>query len=100
MSCGQAKNTVPFQDPVAPAIFFYRDKNFQGPTLVLTGSCSNFATKGFNDQASSVIVKKGKWTCFQDHCYKGKPLGLGKYGYESLDTLGDDTLSSVRLDSK
>ena len=90
---------VPVQDPVAPVVFIYRDYNFEGPTLVLTGSCSNFVDIGFNDTASSVIVKKGTWIFCEHVDYKGKQITLGPGSYKTIDTLGNDVLSSVRLES-
>ena len=100
MSCGQAKNTVLIQDPVAPVIFIYRDYEFRGPTLVLTETCSNMVKIGFNDKASSVIVKKGRWTLSQhiENEGLGRQITLGPGCYKSLDTLGNDVLSSVHLD--
>ena len=90
---------VPVQDPVAPVAFIYRGYNFQGPTLTLTGSCSNLVNIGFNDKASSIIVKKGRWTLHQHANGKGRQITLGPGSYASLDTLRDAVLSSVHLDT-
>ena len=93
--------SVSVHEPVAPVAFIYSDYNFQGPTLTLTESCSNMVDIGFNDKASSIIVMKGRWTLSQhiEDEGLGRQITLGPGSYANLDTLGDDVLSSVHLDS-
>lgn len=92
-------STVPVQDPIVPVVFIYEDYSYKGKTLTLTASCSDFVTIGFNDKASSCIVKKGTWSFYEHVNYKGKKITLEPGCYPNLNTLGNDILSSVQLDS-
>ena len=89
--------SVPIQEPVVPVCFIYQDTNAKGPTLVATGDISNMVQVGFNDKASSIIISKGDWALFEHIDYKGKKIILGPGTYDNLHTLGNDTLSSIKL---
>lgn len=92
-------STVPVQDLIVPVVFIYEHYNYEGKTLTLTAICPNFVTIGFNDKASSCIVKKGKWSFYEHVDYKGKKITLEPGSYPNFETLGNDILSSVQLDS-
>ena len=89
--------SIPIQEPVVPVCFIYRDYNLKGPTFVATGDVPNMIAAGFNDKASSMVVSKGDWALFEHVDYKGKKIVLGPGTYNNLDTLGNDTLSSLKL---
>ena len=88
--------SIPIQDPVRPVCFIYQDVDMKGPTFVATGSVPDMVKAGFNDKASSIIVSKGQWALYEDINFKGKNIILGPGTYNNLDTLGNDSLSSIQ----
>ena len=90
-------SSFPINDTVTPVILIYEHCNYKGRTLVLTGNQANFVTIGFNDKASSAIILKGSWQLFEHIDFNGKALTLHPGQYDNLHTLGNDTLSSVKL---
>ena len=96
----QLKMSVPVQKPVVPVCFVYQDALMKGATFVVTGDIPDLTKVGFNDKASSIIVSKGDWALYEDIDYKGKMMILGPGTYDNLRTLGNDTLSSIKLQLK
>ena len=89
--------SVPVQQPVVPACFIYVDVSYKGATFVATGDVPNLVKVGFNDKASSIIISKGDWALYEHVDYKGKKIILGPGKYDNLHTLGNDILSSIKL---
>ena len=90
--------SIPIEDPVIPVCFIYKDYNTKGKTLVVTKDISDFRAVGFNDKASSCIISKGEWAFYEHINYEGKKIVLGPGTYTNLYTLGNDTVSSVKLE--
>ena len=81
----------------AAEITFFEGEGFQGQRVIVTGSVQNFASAGFNDRASSVIVREGSWEICDDAFYRGNCVMLQPGQYRSLrDTGLNDRVSSVR----
>ena len=78
-------------------VSLYEDDNFAGREVVVSGSQANLMSQGFNDKASSVIVRRGRWQLCTDAEFRGHCLTLGPGAYPSLSRMGmNDQLSSVR----
>ncbi len=81
----------------AAQITFYEEDHFRGRTFATSQSVSNFKNAGFNDQASSVVVERGRWEVCDDSKFRGRCVVLRRGSYDSLTNLGlDNRISSVR----
>ena len=79
------------------AILLFEDGNYQGRMTVLYGSHSNLPWIDFNDQISSIIITGGSWRVFDHSDYQGASSTLGQGQYPTLASIGNDRISSVRL---
>lgn len=78
-------------------ITFYENDNYRGRAFTATRQVNNFASVGFNDRASSAIVKAGRWQVCDDANFGGHCVVLRPGNYASLQGMGlNDRLSSVR----
>jgi hypothetical protein len=81
------------------AIVLFEDANFAGTTYTVEGqrNVDNLSSAGFNDRASSVVVKGGLWQLCSDARYQGQCVTVGPGRYPSLQEQGlNDAISSVR----
>lgn len=79
----------------APAIVFYEHSNGNGRELPLSAAVANFHDAGFNDEASSVEVFRGRWQLCRDAGFGGECIVLGP-GRHELQGRWNDAVSSVR----
>lgn len=78
-------------------IVLYEHDNYGGRSYAANRSISNLADGGFNDQASSAIVRGGRWQVCADAYFGGRCETLGPGEYASLQSMGfNDAVSSVR----
>jgi Beta/Gamma crystallin len=78
-------------------IVLYENDNFDGRSYRATYSVSNLNDGGFNDKASSVTVRGGRWQLCDDAYFRGSCVTLGPGEYSSLRAMGmNDKVSSVR----
>jgi len=92
-----AATCVFFAAQTAAQITFYERDDFRGRTFSTDRQVLNFAERGFNDRASSVIVDRGSWEACSDERFGGKCVVLRRGSYKSLSVLGmNDKISSVR----
>jgi len=81
----------------AQQITLYEHDNFNGRTLSATDTVQNLADTGFNDRASSAVVRGGRWQLCSDAYFRGNCVTLGPGNYTSLREMGmNDRVSSVR----
>jgi hypothetical protein len=81
----------------AQQIALFEHDNFSGRTLAADHSVQNLQTTGFNDLASSAVVRGGSWQVCSDAYFRGKGVTLGPGIYPSLRAMGlNDRVSSVR----
>jgi hypothetical protein len=85
----------------AAEITLFEHDNFGGRTLPSNGNIPNLANSGFNDVASSAVVRSGTWQVCDDAYFRGRCVTLNPGRYPSLGQMGmNDRISSVReLDS-
>jgi hypothetical protein len=88
----------PRPPPAARAdLVLYERDNFAGRSLGVAHEIGNFASVGFNDIASSLLIRSGRWLLCSDAGFQGRCVTLGPGRYPSLRTMGlNDQLSSVR----
>ena len=90
---------APAPPPVqAGQVVFYEHDGFQGRTFTADGPVANFSNRGFNDRASSAVVRGERAEVCEDAAYRGRCVVLQPGQYASLGAMGlNDRVSSVRL---
>jgi len=82
----------------AGQVVFYENEGFQGRSMTAGGSLSSFSRSGFNDRASSAVVRGGRAEVCEDAGYRGRCAVLQPGQYASLGAMGlNDRVSSVRM---
>lgn len=79
----------------AGELTLFTHSNFAGPPLTLRGSEPDLDRLGFNDRASSVVVRSGTWQLCEHSEYRGRCMVVERGEYPVLDGF-NDTISSVR----
>ena len=78
-------------------ITFYEGEGFRGRTFVASRAIPNMQRFGFNDRASSVIVKGGSWEVCENVNFSGRCVIMLPGNYPSLNSAGlNYRFSSVR----
>ena len=78
-------------------IVLYENDDFNGRTYSSSNSVANLGDSGFNDRASSVRIRGGRWQLCADAYFRGSCVTLGPGEYPSLRAMGmNDKLSSAR----
>jgi len=79
----------------AGELTLFTHSNFAGPPLTLRGSEPDLDRLGFNDRASSVVVRSGTWQLCEHSEYRGRCMVVERGEYPVLDGF-NDVISSVR----
>lgn len=83
--------------PAAAELVLFENDNFSGRSFTTRGRTDNLADVGFNDRASSVVVRGGRWELCTDADFRGQCFTLAPGSYASLRELGiNDRVSSAR----
>ncbi len=78
-------------------IVLYENDDFNGRTYRSGNSVSNLGDSGFNDRASSIRIRGGRWQLCADAYFRGNCVTLGQGEYPSLRAMGmNDRVSSAR----
>ena len=84
----------------AAQITFYEHEGFEGRSFTTQNPVRDFERAGFNDRASSVIVRGARWERWEvceDIRYSGRCVLLRPGQYASLEAMGlNDGVASVR----
>lgn len=81
----------------AQEITLYQNQNFSGPQFSASNSIQNLDYTGFNDRASSVIIRGGSWQLCADAFFRGQCVTLNPGQYPSLAAMGlNNSVSSIR----
>lgn len=80
----------------AGEITLYSHSDFRGRPLELHDAAPNLRDMGFNDRASSIVVRSGRWEVCSDENFSGSCAVLERGEYPSLDPRLDNRISSVR----
>jgi hypothetical protein len=79
----------------APVLLF-QDDGLRGRPLPLRGDAPDLVPFGFNDQASSLVIRAGSWQFCVDSHYRGQCRILGPGEYRRLDPVLFRSISSAR----
>lgn len=79
----------------AGEITLFTDSNFRGPSVTINRDAYNLADIGFNDRASSIIVRSGVWQVCEDRDFGGYCAEFGPGEYRELPRF-NDSISSLR----
>ncbi|WP_071324951.1 beta/gamma crystallin-related protein [Janthinobacterium sp. 1_2014MBL_MicDiv] len=79
----------------AGEITLFEDDNFRGRSVTLRETSDNLTPQGFNDKASSIMVRSGTWEVCTDSGFRGNCRTLGPGEYRSLPGM-NDAITSVR----
>jgi hypothetical protein len=74
----------------------YKQPNFAGGDLTLRGDTANLGSSGFHDQASSVVVRSGRWEVCTQPDFKGDCVTLERGEYATLDPRLNHRIESAR----
>lgn len=81
----------------AAQVTFYERDEFRGRSFTAARQVQNFERYGFNDRASSVVVRSDRWEVCEDAHFAGHCVVLRPGSYPSLAAMGlDNRISSVR----
>jgi uncharacterized protein YcfJ len=88
---------VAFATAASAQVTFYEHEGFQGRSFTADRPVGNFDRAGFNDRASSVVVRGGFWQACEDARFGGQCVTLRPGDYPNLASMGvNDRISSVR----
>jgi hypothetical protein len=79
----------------AGEITLYTHDNFGGPAVTVREQVPDLSSDGFNDRASSVRVRSGRWQLCENANFDGRCIVLGPGEYRKLEGF-NDVLSSLR----
>ena len=78
-------------------VTFFERPGFAGRSFTADKQIRNFERFGFNDRASSVVVKRGVWEACDGARFEGQCVVLRPGSYGSLNAIGlNNSVSSVR----
>lgn len=80
----------------AAEMTIFKQPNFTGDKLTLTSPANDLSTAGFQDQASSVVVRSGQWLVCTQPDFNGDCATLGRGRYPQLDARLNHRIESVR----
>ncbi len=82
---------------LAQSITFYESEGYRGRSFSQDGPIVNFERFGFNDRASSVVIRRGTWDLCSDAHFGGGCVTLRPGGYPNLGAMGmSNRVSSAR----
>jgi len=82
----------------AGELTLFSDSNFHGQRLVLDRDAPNLADFGFNDRASSVVVRSGTWVLCEHANFGGRCAEFGPGEYRELPGFNDAVSSARQVD--
>jgi len=78
-------------------VILYRDINYTGPGLALNRANPDLGGAYFNAEASSIVVRAGRWKFCTEPEFAGRCMVLGPGRYPDMRLLNfNDTITSVR----
>jgi len=91
---------MPRLEPVGQVVLYSRE-GFQGRSFTADTAVDDLRRTGFNDHASSVVVRGERWEVCDTANYAGRCAVLRPGQYASLDAMGlNDSVSSLRAVSE
>lgn len=82
---------------VSAQVRLFEHDRFAGRSVNINQPVRDMTRLGFNDRASSVIVRSGRWTLCEHGRFGGRCVNLRPGRYPSLSAMGlNDRVSSLR----
>jgi Beta/Gamma crystallin len=81
---------------IAGEITLFEHPDFGGHRVTLRAAMPNFDPSGFNDRASSLIIRAGYWELCTDAYFRGRCATFGPGEYRNLQPSFTNSISSVR----
>jgi hypothetical protein len=97
MKTALALTALSFSSPAAAQVTFYERESFGGRSFTTAKRIGNLERFGFNDRASSAVVRAGRWEVCDEARIEGNCMVLRPGRYPSLAAMGmNDPIASVR----
>lgn len=80
----------------AAELTIFKQPNFTGDQLTLHDDTGNLAARNFQDQASSIVVRSGRWEVCTQPDFQGDCTTLGRGEYAALDQRLNHRIESAR----
>lgn len=77
-------------------LILYDAEGFTGRSIAVTENMVDLVNTGFNDQAVSVLVERGRWEVCTDAYFRGQCTVIGPGQYRRLDPVIYRSISSIR----
>ena len=81
---------------LAGEVTLFSERDFQGEAMTVRGPAPNLDRIGFNDTASSLVVRAGQWEVCTQARFQGQCVQLNPGEYSSIGLGLDDRISSLR----
>jgi len=82
----------------AGELTLFSDSNFRGNRVTLDREAPNLSAVGFNDRASSVVVRSGTWVLCEHANFGGRCAEFGPGEYRELPGFNDAISSARQID--
>jgi hypothetical protein len=82
----------------AGELTLFSDSNFRGQRVTVDRDATNLADFGFNDRASSVVVRSGTWLLCEHANFGGRCAEFGPGEYRELPGFNDAISSARQID--
>jgi hypothetical protein len=81
---------------LAGEVTLFSERDFQGEAIMIRGPAPNLERIGYNDTASSLIVRNGLWEVCTDARFEGRCVQLPPGEYSSIGRDLNNRISSLR----
>jgi hypothetical protein len=82
-------------DRGGPDVLMFAGPRFEGQPVELSQDMRSLSDVGFNDRATSIIIREGRWEFCEHADFRGECITLGPGRYEMLDRM-NNRISSMR----
>jgi hypothetical protein len=82
-------------DRGGPDVLMFAGPRFEGPQVELSQDVRSLNDVGFNDRATSMIIREGRWEFCEHADFRGECIVLGPGRYEFLERM-NNRISSMR----
>jgi hypothetical protein len=82
-------------DRGGPDVVMFAGPRFEGPQVELSQDVRSLNDVGFNDRATSLIIREGRWEFCEHADFRGECIVLGPGRYDFLERM-NNRISSIR----
>ena len=82
-------------DRGGPDVLMFAGPRFEGQPMELSQDMRSLSDVGFNDRATSIIIREGRWEFCEHADFRGECVVLGPGRYDVLDRM-NNRISSMR----